>query len=236
MALPEQVVERLSREPLMTPGWSGRLLMFASTVFFLSVAVYIGLTFGYKPYLSSQVQKLDDEIQKFNQETPAADQNQLVVFYSQLANLNTVLKGHVAASPLFDWLEAHTQTRVMFSKFAFSAQNGQLALTGISKGMDDFVEQLAIFQAEPMVQRITVNNVSVIPAGGWQFDVVLFLDPSVVGQAPPAAAAPTPASAPAPAPVSVSTSTPTSTPASSSSSSTQAPTKSQSPATSTIKK
>jgi len=208
MALPEQVVERLSREPLVTPGWSGRLLMFAGTIFFLSLAVYVGLTFGYKPYLSAQVQHLDDEIKKFNEEIPSVDQNQLVVFYSQLANLNTVLKGHVTASPLFDWLEAHTQTRVMYSKFAFSAQNGQLSLTGISRGMEDFVEQIAIFQSDSMVQRITVNNVTVIPSGGgWQFDIVLFLDPSLVGRTSPTAPA---AAAPASVPTGASTSTPTS--------------------------
>jgi hypothetical protein len=201
MALPEQVIERLSREPLVTPGWSGRLLMFAGTVFFLSLAVYVGLTYGYKPYLNAQVNDLDGQIQRFNQEIPASDQEQLTIFYSQLANLDGMLKGHIDSSSLFEWLEVRTQSNIAFSKLAFSARNGQLALNGAAKTMDDFAEQLAIFQQDPSVQRINVNSLTASANNaGWQFDMMLFLDPAFATQPP--------ASAPAPAVVPVSSSTP----------------------------
>ena len=58
MALPQKVLEQLGREPPKTPGWAGQFLMFSSTIFFVSLVVYIGLVFGYRPYITSEVKKL----------------------------------------------------------------------------------------------------------------------------------------------------------------------------------
>ena len=197
MALPEQVVERLSREPVQTPGWSSRLLMFAGTIFFITLAIYFGLTFGYKPYLDNQVKQLDDQIQKFTQEIPISDQNQLAVFYSQLANLDGILRGHVISSPLFDWLGGRTQSNIAYAKFNFAARTGQLALNGVAKTMNDFIQQLQIFQAESLVQRINVNSLTVSSNGGWQFDMMLFLDQTLLSQlSPPQSSSSTPQSSP----------------------------------------
>ncbi len=182
MALPEQVVDRLSREPVHTPGWSGQLLMFAATIFFISLGVYLGLMFGYKPYLDSKISGLDAQIQKFTQEIPLSDQEQLASFYSQLSNLGGILKKHVVSSPLFDWLEKHTDANVFYAKFNFNPGTNQLALTGTAKTTNDFVQQIQAFQGESAVERINVNSLTSSSNGTWQFDLVLFLRPDFLNQ------------------------------------------------------
>ena len=182
MALPEQVIDRLSREPVHTPGWSGQLLMFAGTIFLISLGVYLGLMFGYKPYLNSKISKLDAQIQKFTQEVPLSDQEKLASFYSQLSNLTGILHTHVISSPLFDWLEKRTDVNVYYTKFNFNPATKQLALTGIAKTTSDFIQQIQAFQAESAVERMNVNSLTSSPNGMWQFDLVLFLRPDFLNQ------------------------------------------------------
>lgn len=185
MALPEKVVERLGREPVRTPGWSGRLLMFSSTILLITLFAYFGLVYGYQPYLRAEVRKLNDQIQKFSQEVPASDQARLVEFYSQIANIKTLLDRHVTASLLFEWLEKFTHPNVYFSDLGLSAANNQLLLNGTAKSAKDVAEQLKIFQEQPAVKQVATGNVSVSATGLWQFDLIITVDSAFLKQAVP---------------------------------------------------
>lgn len=177
MPLPEKVVEQLSRETPKTPGWAGQLLMFSATIFFLSIFAYTGMKFGYLPYLDSQLKKLDSEIQSFSRKIPVEEQTQLINFYSQLMNLNYLLKNHSSLSPFFDWLEKNTEVNVYFSKLYLNAASNQVSLSGAAKSIDDFTAQLRIFQKEPNVERVSFSNLAIEPSGFWRFDLTLFLKP-----------------------------------------------------------
>lgn len=177
MPLPEKVVEQLSREAPKTPGWAGQLLMFSATIFFLSIFVYTGMKFGYLPYLDSQLKKLDSEIQSFSRKIPAEEQVGLINFYSQLTNLNYLLKNHNSLSRFFEWLERNTEVNVYFSKLSLNASSNQVSLTGVAKSIDDFTVQLRIFQKEPSIDRVNFSNLAVEPTGSWRFDLTLFLKP-----------------------------------------------------------
>lgn len=176
MPLPQKVIEQLGREPPKTPGWSGQLLMFSSTVFFLSLFIYLGLTFGYEAYLNSGLKKVEDEKQRLAQDVPAEEQSKIVNFYSQIANLQSLLANHVYLSPLFDWLEKNTQTNVYLNKFNLNITSNQLALGGVAKTMEDVNQQLAIFQSRPEIQRMSVTNIT-MTLNLWQFDLSLYFEP-----------------------------------------------------------
>ncbi len=173
MPLPQKVIEQLGREPPKTPGWSGQLLMFSSTMFFASLLLYLGLAFGYQPYLTGQVRKVQDQIQAFSQEVSVDQQTKLINFYSQLSNLRTLLANHLITSPVFAWLEKNTQVNIYFSKFVLSQEKNQLTLGGVAKNMDDINQQFAIFQADPDIDRMNIGSAS-LNNGAWQFEVVLF--------------------------------------------------------------
>ena len=183
MALPEQLVDRLSREPVQTPGWASQLLMFSGTVFFISLAIYVGLVFGYKPFLEKEVSRLDNQIKTFIQQIPPEEQNNLISFYSQTINLQNILGGHVISSQLFVWLEKKTETNIYYAKFNFVSPTKQLNLTGVSKTIDDFSKQALAFQNDPIVKRISINSFTVSPGGLWQFDITLFMADGYLSQA-----------------------------------------------------
>ncbi|MBI4085377.1 MAG: hypothetical protein HY432_02650 [Candidatus Liptonbacteria bacterium] len=175
MALPEQLVDRLSEKRVQTSGWSGRLMMFSGTVFFLSVAVYVGLIYGYEPYLESRVADLDKQIQTFAQQVPPEDQQKLISFYSQIANLQNILSEHIISSQVFDWLEKNTEASVYYSKFVLLSLTNEISLRGFSRTADDFAAQLSVFQNDPLIEKVAINSFTISSGNLWEFDVTLTL-------------------------------------------------------------
>lgn len=172
MALPQKVLEQLSREPPKTPGWAGQFLMFSATLFFISLFVYLGLVFGYKPYLISEVNKLQDQINSFSQQVPLEEQGKIIDFYSQILNLRSLLENHAATSHLFEWLEKNTQVNVYYERFELNVKTGDLRLGLAGKSIEDINQQLAVFSSKPEVLRMSVSGV-VFSGNSWHSDASL---------------------------------------------------------------
>lgn len=188
MAPTPTVFEQLRRPPSRTPGWSGKLLMFSLTALFAAVLSLAGLTYGYKPRLERQINELQRESQKFSQEIPVATREEIVGFYSQIANIKTLLGGHVTASKILDFLEAKTLPALYYDKFILNVATRELQIAGKARSVQDVGNQIRIFQNEPLVHKATVRGVTTAAAGVWSFDSTLTLDPALLGQAQRAAA------------------------------------------------
>lgn len=177
MTLPQQVVDRLSKEPTQTPGWSFGLLLFSGAIFFLSLVVYFGLAWGYGPYLDSQLAQLKAKSETLAKSIPAEDQAKFIAFYSRVANVKAALTNHVVFSRLLSWLEKNTQANVYYSRIAFSGGN-QIALTGLARTVADANQQAAIFETAPEVKTMSFTGISFSDANRlWQFPVMLTMDP-----------------------------------------------------------
>ncbi len=180
MALPQQVIDRLSREPAKTPGWSFGLLLFSGGIFFIAVITWLGLAYGYTPYLQNQLSTLSAQVDTVAKTISPDDQATLVSYYSEISNVRTVLQNHVIFSRFLSWLEAHTETNVYFSRLSF-ASGSQINLTGIAKTENDANQQMAIFEAAPEVKSAAISTVALQEnTNSWQFGVTLNLDPTAV--------------------------------------------------------
>lgn len=179
MPLPEKVIEQLGHEPPKTPGWSLGLLTFCGGILLVVLVIWLGMAYGYEPYINQQLTAQADQINKLGQAIAPDDQTNLINFYSQLSNLRTLLRNHTDVSALFPWLEKSTEANVYYTSFAFS-QGNQIALTGSAATEADINQQVAIFEASLGVQSVSVSSVSQ-PAGGaaWQFQATLILSPSL---------------------------------------------------------
>lgn len=181
MPLPEKVIEQLGREPESgTPGFAMGALLFSGGLLVLAILVYCGLAFGYEPYLQSQLTASQNQVNALNQSISAADQSQLIGFYSQIANLQTLLENHVLPLQLFTWLGQNTEANVYYQSFALS-QGDQVTLTGVGATEADVNQQIAIFENSPEVSSVSVTNVSapLLLQSGWSFDVTLVMNPAI---------------------------------------------------------
>ncbi len=179
MALPQQVVEQLSRGTQRTPGWSSGILLFSGSVLFIVALVYAGLRFGYEPYLNGQISSLRSQAQKAGQSVSPEDEATLIRFYSQISNIQSLLKNHVFFSQFLAWLEQRTEANVYYTSMAFSS-GSQIALVGAAKTPVDISEQVAVFEAAPEVASVSLSSVTYAPATNvWNFSIVIAMRPSV---------------------------------------------------------
>ncbi len=184
MALPEQVIERLSKESPRTPGWSFGLLAFSGGILFIALLIYFGLSFGYEPYLDSRIAQLKAQMDTLAKSISTGDMAKFTAFYSEITNLKAALGGHVVFSRFLLWLEKNTEANVYYSRLTFSSGD-QIVLSVIAPTEADVNQQVAIFEAAPEVKSVELSAVSLSPAGGqWQFNVTLIMDPSSVLREP----------------------------------------------------
>jgi len=181
MPFPQPAVEQLSQRAPRSPAWFGQLMMFAGTLFFIAAALYIGITFGYKPYLNNRVEALNERIATFAQQVPADEQEKIAGFYSQLVNLRTLLGKHVAMTEFFSWLERSTLPTIQITKASVNMNNRQGTITGVSRSVQDIAAQLAVLQADPGVERVDFKQVTNINTL-WQFDMIVHFAPGFFNQ------------------------------------------------------
>jgi hypothetical protein len=177
MALPQKVIEQLEREPPKTPGWSGQLLIFSGTVFIVCLFIYLGLAFGYQSYLQSEVNKLQDQIQVFGQQIPVEEQAKLIDFYSQIANLRSLISNHVISSRAFSWLEKNIQVSAYVSGFSLDVSASKLTISIRAKTITDFLQQIAIFENLPGIDSFDFGGITF--GDGWlQFGANIKMPPA----------------------------------------------------------
>ncbi|MBM3256971.1 MAG: PilN domain-containing protein [Candidatus Liptonbacteria bacterium] len=177
MPLPQKVIDRLSREPATTPGWSGQLLLFSSALFLISLFVYAGVVFGYRPYYEKQRKALNNKIQTFTQQIPLPEQEKITSFYSQLANTKELLDKHVLLTPVFAWLEKNTHSNVFLKSLSIDVGGGQISFSATGKSLLDVQEQLAVLERSPDVQTMTITGVTAGEKGAWDFGGTFSLSP-----------------------------------------------------------
>ena len=150
--------------------------MFSTTLFLLAVVAYASLAFGYRPYLDGRIRELRREVDAQSQQISSGDQTKLLGFYSQIANLNTLLGKHASALPLFEFLEKNTHPNIYFTSMNLIAASKRVVLGGMARSVSDISEQLARIQSQPEVKQVILGSSSAT-LDGWRFDLTLDLTP-----------------------------------------------------------
>jgi len=154
--------------------WPWRVLLFSFLLFLITIIGYFGLAFGYKPFLNSKIIEKDQEIAALAQTIPTADQQTLVKFYSQLGNLQEVLRTHIFGSKILPILEKYTNKQVYYKSFNLNIVSSELILEGVAQSYEILAQQLEAYKQAPEVERFVVNQAET-QAGKANFKATLFL-------------------------------------------------------------
>lgn len=154
---PNNFAESLMRERISV-GWPWRLMVSMFLVFLISLLIYTGLTFGYKPFLKSSVESLESEIESFSAQLSSEQKENFVNFYSQLTNLQRLLKGHAGVARFFSLLESLTGEEVSYSGFSLSLQEKTVSLEGVASSYEALVGQLTLYEASPEINRVILDS------------------------------------------------------------------------------
>lgn len=156
-----------------------RILFVSIIAFGIMVFIYLGMLFGYKPFLDSQIKKVDMEISSLSKEIGKEQLKELITFYSQLTNIQKLFDSRVLASNVFDFLEETTHQNVYFTLMNLSTQKREVRLEGLSPSYRVLAEQLELFRKNPQVGQVFLRS-SNLEEGSINFMINLILKPGAL--------------------------------------------------------
>ena len=174
--------EQLGRSERLPVGWPWRLLIFTFIIFGLTVVTYLGMSFGYKPYLNSRIKNLDAEIANLSQSVDEQQQKNLASFYSSLVNIQNLLASHPVASKFFDFLEKNTHQKIYYLSLNLSLLEKNIRLDGVAPDYDAIAQQLELFRKAPEIERIFLDDSRALDTGGIRFSIRFVFKPALMSQ------------------------------------------------------
>jgi len=139
-------------------GWPWRLFTVVSIIFSITIVSYLGLIFGYRPYLESKIQEKSDKIDQLAESISKEDQEQFIRFHSQLVNLKGLLDNHALTSKIFPLLERITHREVYYISAGLEVPRRELQLSGVAKSYAVLAEQLEIFNQAEEIESYIINQ------------------------------------------------------------------------------
>ena len=175
----KNITEQFMEPERLPVGWPWRLFIFSIILFGLVVFIYLGIIWGYKPYLKSQRQSLDQKITEIGGAISESDRENFVNFFSQLVNLQALLNSHIKSSNIYSFLEKNTNQGVYYEGGNLSVAERYLRLDGIARSYDNLNQQLVAFEQAPEIERVILTE-SQIADKGVRFSLQLVIKPELL--------------------------------------------------------
>lgn len=141
-------------------GWPWRMFVFTLIMLLAAVVTYLGLSFGYKPYLQNSVSEAESELKSLSLRISPESQRNFIRFYSQVSNLKSLLAKHVIASKLFPLLETVTNKKVVYSLTTLIPEEHTLRIEGFVASYEILAAQLTLYEQAPWVEKVILDNSS----------------------------------------------------------------------------
>jgi hypothetical protein len=136
-----------------------KALVFSGVIFGISLMIYAGIAFGYKPFLTSSIDNIDAQISELDRVAPKKEsEEEFIQFYSQVTNIRDLLSSHVSAMPFFDAIEKNTFSQVTFSDFLISVSAKMASVSGFAGSYNNLANQLAAYENTESVSSISLNT------------------------------------------------------------------------------
>jgi len=171
--------EQLAKGGRLPTALPWQLFTFSLIIFLAALAVYLGMDFGYKPYLQSQVKNLDSKINNLGNAVNQDQQNTLVGLYSQLTNIKTLLASHITPSKIFDELEKTALTQVYYTDLDLTLSQNKLGLKGVAPTFGALTQQLESLKQNDLFGDVLLENAK-ISTDGVSFSIQITLKPNAL--------------------------------------------------------
>ncbi len=126
--------------------------MLTGILLVLTILIYAGMAFGYRPYLENTLSDISGQLAKVTSSLNAGTEDVFVV-YSQLYNIQSLSAKHAYGSKIFSILEKGTLPAVRLTKAAVKISEGDILLEGTASDYDTVVQQLAAYKNTPGIAQ-----------------------------------------------------------------------------------
>lgn len=164
----------LSKQREASAGWPWRLMTLSLVILLTVGAVYAGMQFGFENlYLQNALKSADAESVKTSKTVSADDQKQIFNFYSQLSNIDMLLKKQGKATPYLSLIEQNTLKSVIYANMSMdiSEQAISIKMDGTAPLYSSIVQQMDLYKKLPNVKGVKLSGAR---SGAQASDGVLF--------------------------------------------------------------
>lgn len=160
-------------------GGAWRLVSFMAFVFLIFVFSWLGLIFGYKPFVNAQIAKKEAVLNELAGQLPKDRQDQFLKFEYQIIALQNILNKHLAVTKIFPVLEANTNQAVLYKNMDLDVTTGKVNLRAVAQSYDVMAQQLAAYQRLTNLSKYQISNTRLSDGGRVQFEATLFFKPEI---------------------------------------------------------
>jgi len=155
----------------------------AIIILIVVVGSAIGLFF-YKKYLVTQIDSLSSSIIKSQSSFDQGTINELDLFDKRTSTANTILKGHLVLSPIFQMISDLTIPTVQYTKFdqQTSGNKFNVKMSGIASDYRSVALQADVFNNEKnrSFKNVIFSNISKDKSNYVTFNIEFDVDPNLI--------------------------------------------------------
>lgn len=154
--------QELFKKDELKAGTPWRLLTVAFITLLTTLVLYLGLNFGYAPFLDSQLEDVNKKLDNLSSSINEQDAQKIFTFYSQLYNINDLLNSRYNSTNILNLLETNIMKSVYYTGFSFNLDEKQIALEGIAPSYEILGQQLELFKTAKEIKTVKLENARVL--------------------------------------------------------------------------
>jgi len=105
--------------------------------------------------------------------------NEILTYQKKIKDFSGLISGHLKSSKIFVFIEEQCHPKVWFNDFTLDTEKASVMLLGEAQSFESLGQQMLILRDEKMVKSIELGNVSLNKEGKINFNLNIFLNPSI---------------------------------------------------------
>lgn len=151
----------LSKQREVSAGWPWHLLTLSLIIVLTVAAVYAGMKFGFEDvYLNRALSQANAESLKTSKTVSPDEQKQIFNFYSQLSNIDTLLKKQGKGTGYLDMIEKNTLKAVIYTNMDMKIddKSATIKMDGKTPAYSGVVQQMELYKRLSGIKEVKLSG------------------------------------------------------------------------------
>jgi len=177
--IPKRPIVTSSEAPIKVKHPLNLISLICTFIFIVSVLAAGGV-FAYEKYLTDKIATMNTELVAAKNSIQSDLINQFIRLDTRITTAQGLLKGHIAASLLFDALQNQTVRNVQFTDLSYASGQGgsyTVSMRGIASSYNAITYQSGLFENDKYILSPTFSDMDLDAKGNVSFSLKAGIDP-----------------------------------------------------------
>lgn len=159
-------------------------------ILYFVISVAVAVVFCYLLFaLKTGIQKQEliaatEKLKEVGTDDQKEQEKTVLGYRKKINDFNNIFKNHSFASHVFDFMQDQTLPYIWFKRFSLDQKNSAVQLSGEVDTMDNLSRQVANFEKNENVKKVTLLSSTVGANGKTDFSINLILDQKIFKYVP----------------------------------------------------